>query len=836
MRTFIYAFVVASFLMSCAKTSETGHLSDATNVIDKKYPEATYFQLRNYPDETFNKKAFLKATTQVKETINQRSDGQWLTQGPGNISGRVSSIDIDQEGNIYLCYSKGGVYKSSDNGQSYESLMDDEAFLAVSDIAIDPTNTDILYVASGDVDISIMFGIGNGVLKSTDGGQSWENKGLMEESIISRIHVDKNNPNLVFASAMGIPGKKNNKRGIYRSENGGDDWEQILFVNDSTGIQDMIVHPDNPDIIYATGWNRIRNNRRSVVAGPDARIYKTTDGGTNWSSLTNNLPEGDFSRVGLAMSGSNPEVIFANFASAGNFLSLHKSVDGGENWTTITEAGENGYPENTHGGFAWFFGQMAVNPNDDDDIFLLGVQAYRTLDGGQSWEDVTAGHVDNHHVLFHENDIYIGTDGGAYRSNVNNVNWEDIDFNVTGMLYKVGYNPHLPDLYYGGAQDNGTYRGNGENINDWEVYGFGDGFQPAFHPTNDEIIFAESQNGFIYMLNSVTGNFLGLTDGLEGPFYWDTPYLISPHFPNQIITASNRVYSIVYDEINFDIVEQVELSDNLTEPNSNWQAHSISSVDQSPFDPNILFAGTTDGLVWRSLNYGDSWEQIMTGLPRRYVSKIVASTDDINTVYVTFTGYRDDEYIPHVFASNDQGDYWQDISSNLPNFAVNDIMAYPFSEDRILFVATDGGVYFTENADEEAISWDRLGDNMPIIPIWDLAYNVVNNQLVAGSFARGILSFDLEQVDIEETVSTENELSNTFTVYPTVAKDLVYFKHLPQGVDKIQMVNASGVKSNYAIHSASKSLDITNLHSGIYFVQCRDKSNRLLAASKIIKH
>ncbi len=835
MKLSLYLSVISLLLLSCSPKEQKTMSYTSENLIDKKYPEAAFFLSRNYPEDSFNKKAFLKATKQVKETINQRSDGSWETQGPGNISGRISSIDIDQEGNIYLCYSKGGVYKSEDNGQSYSSLMDNEAFLAVSDIAIDPTNTDILYVATGDVDISIMYGIGNGVLKSTDGGLSWENKGLEEESIISRVHIDKNNPDLIFASAMGIPGRKSNNKGVYKSENGGDDWEQILFVNDSTGIQDMIVHPDNPDIIYATGWNRIRSNKRSVVAGPDARIYKTTDGGTTWETLTNNLPEGDFSRVGLAMSGTNPDVIFANFASAGNFLSLHKSEDAGNTWTTITEAGENGFPQNSHGGFAWFFGQMAVNPLNDNDIFILGVGLYRTLDGGQSWVDVTAGHVDNHHLMFHENKVYVGTDGGAYRSNASNISWEDIDFNVTGMLYKVGYNPHLPDLQYGGAQDNGTYRGNNVNINDWEVYGFGDGFQPAFHPTNDEVIFAESQNGFIYMLNDQTGDFLGLTDGLEGSFYWDTPYLISPHFPNEIITASDRVYSILYDDVDFEVWDQVAISDNLTDENSDWQRHSISTVVQSPINPDLFYVGTTDGLVWRTQNYGDDWEQIMDGLPRRFVSKVVASTHDENTVYVTFTGYRDDDYVPHVFVSKDQGEAWQDISGNLPDFAVNDIMAYPASDDKVLFVATDGGVYFTKNGNEETVDWERLGDNMPIIPIWDLAYNIQKNELVAGSFARGILSFDLEQVDLEEAVFTKQEITNHFIIYPSISQDKVHFKNMPDNVHRIQLLSKNGSSIEQNIHVTTNSLDITTLPSGHYFVQCLDKSNQKIALGRFIK-
>lgn len=783
----------------------------------KKYPEIDYFLSRNWPEETFNNNAYLKAVKSVKVSAEQRSDGNWQTQGPGNVSGRVATIEIDNVGTIYIGYSKGGIYKSTDDGATYTSLMDDEAFLALSDIEIDPSNNNTIYVGTGDVDISIMFGIGNGVLKSTDAGETWTNIGLVEESIISRVHVDKNDPNLVFASAMGIPGEKSDNKGVYRSADGGLNWEQILFVNDSTGIQDMIVHPDNPDIIYATGWNRIRNNRRSVVAGPDARVYRTRDGGLTWDTLTNGLPEEDFSRVGLAMSGTNPDVIFVNFATASNFHSAYKSEDGGDSWAIIAENGENGLDGNSHGGFAWFFGQMRVNPNNDNDIFILGVRMYRTLDGGASWQNVNGGmHVDHHDLVFDGDRIYVGNDGGAYRAENLSSDWEDIDFNVTGLLYKVGYNLHLPEFYFGGAQDNSMYYGNAEDINDWTSYSGGDGFQPAFHPTNPDIWFTESQNGGIRAVNINTFESFNVRQGIGGRFYWDTPYFVSPHDPNLIFLASDTLFSVTINEVPFEQAGFERLSDQLTDPDAQWTAHSVSTIDQSPIDANILYAGTTDGLVWRTLDYGSTWEQIGEGIPRRFVSKVVASPTEESVVYVCHSGYRDNEYVPHVFRSDDNGTNWTDISSDLPQFAVNDIFVYPNSEDKILFVATDGGVYFTENGGE---SWDRLGNDMPIIPIWDLDFNVVNNEIVAGSFARGILSFDLEQVNIGDGTYTDDSELEGYDIFPTIVENEFQIRSDRSDIISYQIFNQNGQLMETSNTTANRYVNVVHYNSGIYYVK-----------------
>ncbi len=814
----IFVFTIFVLLLAC-QSMDQAQMNDP---IRTKAPELKYLESRMWPDQTLSKDAYLAAVKIAKEQFaTERSPGTWQSQGPGNYSGRVSTIEIDSEGNIYLGYSKSGIYKSVDDGISYTPLIDDQPLLSVSDIEVDPTDDNIIYVGTGDVDISLMYGIGNGILKSTDGGSTWENIGLQEGSIVSRVHVDPTNPNLVFASTMGLPSEKSIHRGVYKSENAGESWEQILHVNDSTGIQDMLVDPTNPDIIYASGWNRLRSNTFSTVSGPDARIYRTRDGGETWKILEDDLPEGDFARVGLAMSGSDPNVIFANFGTTQNFESMHKSFDGGDSWEMIAERGVNGLDENSHGGFAWFFGQMRVNPQDDNDIFLLGVRLYRTRDGGETWEEVTNGiHVDHHELIFDGDRIYVGNDGGAYRSEDLSNNWTDIDFESTGMLYKVGYNPHQPDLYYGGSQDNGTYGGNVDMFTEWFKIGGGDGFYPAFHPTEEDIYFTQSQNGWIVMQHPLGG--VPLTSEMEGRFYWDTPYFLSPINPNLVIIASDRVYAVLVD-VDEGTITTTPLGDVLTEPDSEWWSHSISTISQSPEDGNILYAGTTDGLVWRSLDFGNSWEEINAGIPRRFVSKIVASPSEANRVFVTLTGYRDGDYIPHIFRSDNLGETWVDISSSLPPFSVNDLIVYPNSQDQILFAATDGGVYFSEDA---GANWDRLGENMPIIPAWDLEYYEATNQLVVGTYGKGIQNFDLTQVDIEPMSSNVNSISEKYIkLYPNVVT--TSFQIRSPNVDEYYY---SILDSNGKIHAkgtfnGDKLIDCQFLQAGVFYVKCWNHSS-----------
>jgi len=743
----------------------------------EKIPNEDYFQQRLYPESTFDYKSYIKNMTNAsKEMQTRSSQGTWKNEGPGNMGGRVNNIAIhpNDEQIMYLGFARGGVFKTTNGGNDWESIFNEFTYLSISHIEIDQNNPNIIYLGTGDENISHYPGIGNGVYKSEDAGNTWTSLGLAETGIISKVKVSRNNPNILYASAMGIPFQKNEDRGVYKSDDGGANWQQILFVNDSTGIIDLLVDPNDDNIVYAAGWNRIRNNSISTIDGPDAKIWRSLDGGINWEILGNGLPEGRSIRIGLEMFESNSRILFASYSrnidewdcSGNQFYGLYKSSDGGDSWNEVPTI-TNGMPCDIQGGFAWYFGQVRVNPLDEDDISILGVNYYRTTDGGQNWfqQNSFSVHVDFHELVYYNNSIYVGNDGGANRLNPSG-QWEDIENISANQIYRVATNPHDSEFYYAGLQDNGTVFGNEGLSDSWERILGGDGFQPAFHALDPSIFFAEYQRGNIHLITE--NNSEDFTEDLPGTRNWNMPYILSPHIPDLVITGSDQIYTRMIGDN-----EWVAISDNLTDvednTGNNYQ-HDISTLDQSPLNVNYLYAGTSDGWVWRTLNYGITWENIIGDLPRRYVSDIKASPSLENTVYLTISGYKYNEYIPHVYRSDNNGDDWVSISSNLPDLAANDIYILPDGTDQVLFVALESGVYVSQNAGE---SWERMGDNLPVIQCLDLDYSLENNELIVGTYGRGLLSFDLSQLGIDQPTSIDVLHAPVVNIYPTITTDVI---------------------------------------------------------------
>lgn len=803
-------------------------------------PAEDHVWQRNFPETTFDHKAYIAAMTKESSKVaNRNIQGTWTDHGPGNLGGRVNCMAIqpDNDQVIYLGYSRGGVYKTVDGGSNWASIFNEFTYLSISHIEIDPNDNNTLYIGTGDENISGYPEIGNGIYKSIDAGSTWTHMGLSDESIIGRIHVAPTDTDIVYASAMGIPFEKNNDRGVYKSLNGGLDWEQVLLVNDSTGIIDMVVDPADPDIVYAAGWNRLRSNYASKISGPDAKIWKTEDGGTSWQILENGLPTGDLTRIGLTMWEGDPKVLYASYSASrevpgcggtGNqLIGIYKTVDAGITWNAIpTDEYENGLPCSLQGGFAWYFGQIRVNPNNVDDISVLGVNHYRTLNGGTSWESAVTStyvHVDYHELIYKDNVMYVGTDGGAYKSDETS-EWLDIENNSTNQFYRVAYNVHEPDTYYGGLQDNGSTGGSQADKNNWERLWGGDGFQLAFHPVDSELFFAESQNGNIVKLDN--GGVEGFTQGLVGSKNWDMPYFISSVEQDVMYTGTDVVYRRhIYDD-----PEWIPISENITDldDNSPYYSHNVTTIHQSTINPDYLYVGTSDGIVHRKESTGN-WTNITEGLIRRYVTDIKASPSNEETVYVTLSGYKNNDNTPLVYRSNDRGDNWMSIMGDLPPIAINDIYILDGYNDRVLIIANEAGIYLSKNAGE---NWERLGDNMPYVPVYDLEYNPINDQLIAGTFGRGLQTFDLDQIDLGDAVSTQDPLFDAVTVYPTVVESLINIDNPSDLYINISIYDVTGqlILKN---ENPERSFDLSQIASGAYYIEIKHEKNRKI--QKLIK-
>lgn len=840
----IWLSALAASIIVCGCSEEKATTKEVTAVevstLDvKQFPYEQQFITKNFPYSTPDYRAYKLAKEEVaNQTIaGARSDGQWEVEGPGNIGARVNALAVNPTNSdeIIAGYASGGVFRTIDNGASWDPIFDEQSDLNVGEVTYDPNNSSTVYVGTGDPNISGFPKIGSGIFKSQDGGDSWIYKGLEEASIISRIHVAPTDSDVIYVSTMGLPFIKTTDRGVYKSTDGGDTWEHKLMINDSTGVIDMVVNPEDPNTLYAAGWNRNRSDSVSRIIGPDARIHKSVDGGDTWTMLDGGLPITDqMGRIGLAMSGQNYDNIYASYVNTGGndscfnggsqLLGIWKTTDAGDSWTEINTLPNSGFPCNALGGFAWYFGQVRVNPNDDNDILILGVDMYRTRDSGSSWERAVplwstyAVHADKHDLIWDGDRMLLATDGGIYQSTDDGADWMDIENIAATQFYRIGYNPHKPDWYYGGAQDNGTTGGNADIINEWpRLYG-GDGFTIDFDPSDSLIYYVTSQNGNLAVTYDGGDSFDGARSGFDNSesTNWDTPYFVSKHDPKTLYAGRQSVYRGFNDGSS---VEWIKISDILTDTTDNdaFISRTISTVHQSPLIEDYLYAGTSDGLVWSSIDGGQTWDNISEGVPYRYVSDIVASPSKPNTAFVSVTGYKSNDFVAHIHRTDDNGQTWIPISGDLPQISINDVLIHPEYDDNVIFVATDAGVYFTKDAGE---TWDRLGDNMPIIEIYDMVYNPVNNELVAGTFARGIQTFDLSQVALDAGVSSVSEIpSYAINLFPAVTDSRITATWKDYGFDRYTITSLDGrVMEKGEIIGAMLDLDVSYFTQGTYIL------------------
>jgi photosystem II stability/assembly factor-like uncharacterized protein len=750
-------------------------------------PAEWYFTIREYPDFHTDLAGYTTALELAREEAEYAArprggdragfSAPWTLEGPSNIGARVNSIALHPTNPsiVYVGFSGGGLWKTTNGGLSWIPLFDKQTFLSIGDVELDPQNPNIVYACTGDPNISAYPFIGDGLWKSTDGGATWKHLGLTNQRILSKIIVHPTNSNVLYVAAMGLPFERNKDRGLYKSTDGGKTWQQSLFVSDQSGVIDLEMSPANPNVLYAAVWDRIRNNRESLVRGQNARIWKTLDGGANWTVLQGGLPQDEKSRIGLSIDAKNAQHLLALYGGADlQFHSVHESFDGGQSWT---QNPVNGLDANFMFGMAWYFGKIHLNPHNPLDIWILGVNSYRSTDGGKTWARAVGPnkgvHADHHDMAFiSATNMLIGTDGGLYQSTDNGVLWRKIENIPATQFYRVAHNPHKPTAYYGGAQDNGTLTGNALKRENWqEVFG-GDGFQAVFHPNDPNIFYYEYQNGEIR--GTVNGGdfFNDATKGIEATDRrsWDMQYLISPNNPDAMYSGTYRAYRgtghpPVWEAISPDLTDGDVYGARF---------HVISALDESRFDPNLLYYGTSDGNLWRGNPSNRDWININTGLPDRYVSAVKASPNHPDRVFVAFTGYRANDFAPRLYRSDNRGQNWTSIAGNLPDLAINDLLVLPGHKDSLLFVATDGGVYGTTDGGK---TWDRLGADMPVVPVFDLDLNPAGRRLIAGSHARSIYTFPLDSLRAPGDVSTVDLGGNNrplLTVNPSPAIDRAF--------------------------------------------------------------
>ncbi len=753
MRQIYLLCLFLSGLFSCQRTT----LPRGLEKLDEKAgPNDQFAVQRSWPDRDFDWKGWRKALGDIRsnQAVQERGAGgcsgnpvNWTIQGPANIGGRVNSLAVKpgDENTVLAGFSGGGIFKTTDGGLNWHPVFDDHIELSIGHIVFDPVDPNTVYAGTGDPNIpSIVFN-GDGIFKSTDAGETWQYLGLAQQGIISKIRIDPSNPQVLYAATMGNPFVRDNERGIYKSTDGGQHWTQVLFVSNQAGASDLVINPANPQVLYASFWDRLRNNQESVVYGPHARVYKTTDGGQHWTQLGGGLPAGVMGRTGLAISATNPDKVYAVYIdSLSTPGGLFKTVDAGATWTPVNiDALEDKCAD-----FGWYFGKITLNPANDEEIYFHAIIMWRKAANSNAWLTASGGHADSHDlVITPSGRRYWANDGGVYRNDPGSNIWTRCKNLPTTQFYHTSYNPHTPNIYWGGAQDNGIKKGNAADINNWLNVYPADGFRTVFHPTDPNTYWAEIQYASINKTTNggqtwqVGQECLGTTDRCN----WDAPYFMSVHNPEKQFSATYRAY------ISSDGVAWAPISGDLTDGNIyGARFHTVSCLNESALLADKFMAGTSDGNVWRREPTG-GWVNITAGLPDRYVTSVHVSPTLSQRLFVTHSGFRNSEYIPHVHRSDNNGQTWIDISGDLPQMPVNDLFVLPGHADSVLFVATDAGVYFSRNG---GLKWGRLGANMPFIPVFDLEHNPVRKEVVAATYARGIWTFPLDSVFVQQNAVT----------------------------------------------------------------------------------
>lgn len=742
---------------------------------EKLLPNDWMYMQRAFPTGKIDKAVYRKAKNigqRLRQTPNpernDRFEKAWSPAGSTNIGGRVSTLAMPNSNpnKIYAGVASGGIFLSEDAGQNWIPIFDDALSLSIGDIAIAPSNEDILYVGTGEANAgggSLAYD-GEGIYRSEDGGENWDAIGLQEIGSVGRLVVHPTNPNTVYVAAMGDLFGDSPNQGVYKTTNAGQSWEKVLYLNDSTGVIDLAIHPSNPDIVYAASWERVRRPNRRSYGGDGSGIHRSTDGGQTWEELEGGLPtEGSQKgRIAIAISPSNPNTLYAAIADAVGFLiGVYRTDDGGETWTNM------GFEGIFNTSYMWWFGRIVVDPLDTETVYYMGLLPHKSTNGGANWEYIFFDvHVDQHAIVPHPlntNQLVLGNDGGVFLSEDQGDTYEKIDNIPITQFYTCEIDDTSPDEIYGGAQDNSTMRTLTGNLDDWEIINGGDGFTCIVDPTDNNIIYAISQYGNLRRSTNGGQFFSSITNGIDDDARknWNTPYVLDPNDPLTLYYGANRLYKSENRGQQWTAVSG-DLSNGSI--GGNIPFGTITSIGLSTVNTNIIWAGTDDGNVWVSTSGGTGMQLISEDLPMAWVTRITPHPEDENTAYLTLSGFRYNENEGHIYKTTDLGQNWELINGDLPDVPVNDILVSP--DKNLLFIATDIGVFYSE---DDGTNWDLLGTDMPLVVVTELEYNEETQRLLAATYGRSMFWYDLA-----ESVSTNEvpTLLASLKAYPNPFTDI----------------------------------------------------------------
>jgi len=691
--------------------------------------------------------------------------------GPALMSGRVADIAVHpgDSGTWYVAVGSGGVWKTVNAGTTWESIFDDQPSYSIGCLAIDPGHPEIVWVGTGENVGGRHVGYGDGVYRSLDGGASWTRMGLESSEHIAKILVDPRDSNVVYVAAQGPLWSPGGERGLYKTTDGGESWVLILSDGEHTGVNDLVMDPRDPDVLYAATHQRFRNVAALIDGGPESGIHKSTDGGKSWRKLGQGLPEEDMGRIGLAVSPQNPDVVYATIELARRKGGFYRSADGGGSWEKRADYISGGTGPH-------YYQEIYASPHKFDRIYQMDVRLHVSEDGGATFHRVGEKnkHVDNHAMAFNPSDpdyLLVGCDGGIYESWDLGKNWKFAANLPVTQFYKLAVDYDEPFYnVYGGTQDNNTQGGpsrtdnvNGIRNSDWSIVLFADGHQPAVDPTNPDIVYAEWQQGNLVRHDRKTGENIYIqpqpADGEPlDRFNWDAPILLSPQDPARLYYGSQRVWrsddrgdswrpispdlTRDLDRLTLPMMGRVWSIDAIWDLGAMSTYGTITSLAASPLVDGLIYAGTDDGLIQVTEDGGESWRKIdeLPGVPEFFfVNDLKADLHDADTVYAVVDDHKSGDFSAYILKSEDRGKSWSSITGDLPERHVVWRVVQDHVEPRLLFAGTEFGVFFTVDGGER---WVKLDGGTPNIPFRDLAIQRRENDLVGATFGRGFFVLD----------------------------------------------------------------------------------------------
>ena len=716
--------------------------------------------------------------TQKAELLKKYS---WRAIGPANMGGRVTDIDgvPGDPSTFYVSGADGGIHKTIDGGVNFKPIFENQRAYSIGALTIAPSDSNVLWVGTGEGDPRNSVGYGWGVYRSVDGGQTWKNLGLKKTERIKRIVVDPNNPDVACVCALGKQWGPNKERGVFKTTDGGNTWDKVLFIDENTGCADIAMEIKNPRVMYAGMWTFRRRPWRFDDGGKNTAVYKTTDGGATWKKIMKGLPKTDMARPGIYIAQSDPNIIYlmTEFKGGGT---VFRSNDKGENWEMVNDDPNINFRP-------FYYSDVRVDPQHSNILFSISGWLSRSKDSGNTWERIATSVHGDHQSLWIDpkNPKYIlnGSDGGFQRSFDGGDSWEIINNIELSQFYQIQVDNLRPYNVYGGLQDNGTWVGPSNSLYNagilkrhWRGLAYGDGYFAEPIPGNEHLVYTNLQGGVPFLVDSRYGNVRTIhpypkivgsagdaIDKHKYRFNWDSPIHISPHDPETVYVGGNVIFKsqdrgnswevISPDLTTNDKSKQISSGGTIYQDNTAAEFHcTVLYIAESPIQKGVIWAGTDDGNVQLTMDGGASWKNLnnrIKGLPEfSWVSKIHASEHNAGTAFVTVDQHRMDDFKPYIFMTKNFGKTWEKISGNLPQDDYVKVVRQDPHNPKLLFAGMEHGIYASWDSGK---NWEKINIDLPNVSVRDLRIQKRDRDLVVGTHGRGAYILDdirpLEELD-----------------------------------------------------------------------------------------